>query len=72
MGVQGVEVYGLGEIGCEAGRLDLRHPHAPNPYPQRTHMFRLLGPKTPLYTAFLGYFDAKGKVKQGESQHNAS
>ena len=30
-----------------------------SPYPQRTHILRLSGPKTLLYK-FLGYFDAKG------------
>ena len=65
MGVQGFEVYGLGYFGREAGRLDLRHPHAltftlkglicSGFWAQRPYYIRL----------FLGYFDAKGKVKTG-------
>ena len=32
----------------------------PTPYPQRTHILRLLGPKTLFYKAFGAIFDAKG------------
>ena len=32
----------------------------------RTHILRLLGPKTILYKALLGYFDAQGKGTRNE------